>query len=99
LGGPEHRAKVKERGDALEAQGYAIFGGGGRYREKAVEMPDGRWRFPDISARDPLGNLYYENIGLMTKSGVPIARERPPLEDFGKTGKRYSFTPYDKAKR
>ncbi len=99
LGGPEHRAKVKERGDALAAQGYAIFGGGGRYGEKAVKIPGGRPRFPDISARDPLGNLYYENIGLMTKSGVPIARERRNLENLGKTSERYSFTPYDKANR
>ncbi|MHB8750377.1 MAG: hypothetical protein ACYDBJ_14440, partial [Aggregatilineales bacterium] len=48
-----------------------------------------------ITMLDPQGNYYYEQIGLMTSSGDPIAREIKALDDIElATGIRPIFTPY-----
>jgi hypothetical protein len=78
-------------------QGYTIVGGGGRRPEISVTTPEGRLRFPDITARDSSGRLYYENIGRSTIAGDPIARERRALEDISRaTGTQPGYTPYDR---
>jgi hypothetical protein len=53
-GGLEHRRKVAERAEQLEAEGYVITGGGGRLPERAVITPEGKRRYPDISAKNLL---------------------------------------------
>jgi hypothetical protein len=75
LGGEAHRGTVAKRALELESQGYTITGGGGRLPERSVITPEGRRRFPDISARDPNGSAYHENIGRSMKTGDPIARD------------------------
>ena len=41
------------------------------------------------------GELYHENVGLITRSGKPEPREREALEDIEKkTGSTPGFTPY-----
>jgi hypothetical protein len=80
----------------LQGQGYKITGGGGVKPESAVPTATGR-RFPDISATDPLGRPYYENVGRTTGAGNPVAREIRALNDIqGATGVRPVFTPYDR---
>jgi hypothetical protein len=94
LGGPAHRAAVAARADELEAQGHTIKAGGGRSAEKALEIPGGGRRFPDISTEDPAGIPYYENVGQATKAGDPVARERRALKDIERAAEqRPGFTP------
>lgn len=95
-GGPRHRETVKRRAEELTAQGYIITGGGGG-RERAVRTPEGRVRYPDISAKTPSGRPYYENIGRSTRDGRPVARERRAIDDINRaTGTRTGYTPYDR---
>ena len=96
-GGFEHRRKVAERAKQLEAEGYEMTGGGGRLPERAVITPEGKRRYPDISAKEPAGRPYYENIGRTTKSGEPVARERKALDDIRRSsGAESGFIPYDR---
>ena len=97
-GSPEHRRKVAERAKQLETEGYEITGGGGRLPERAVTTLEGKRRYPDISAKDPFGRSYYENVGRTTKSGEPVARERKALADINRaTGTESGFTAYDRS--
>jgi hypothetical protein len=94
LGGAAHRAKVSERAAKLEKQGFTIEAGGGKFKERAVIIPEGKKRFPDISAKDPAGKIYYENIGRTTKTGQPVKREREALQDIERaTGTKPGYTP------
>jgi RHS repeat-associated protein len=96
LGSAAHREKVAARAAELESQGHEIVAGGGRLGERAVQTPEGRKRFPDISTRGPDGKPYYENIGRTTTSGQPVARERRALDDIRRsTGTEPGYTPYD----
>jgi len=94
LGGEAHRAKVAERAASLEAEGNTITAGGGRLPERSVITPEGKRRFPDISARSPSGRPYHENVGRSTSRGEPVARERRALEDI--TGTEPGYAPYDR---
>ncbi len=95
-GSPAHRAKVKQRAEELEQQGYKITGGGGG-REVAVPTPGGKKsrRFPDISAEGPDGRPYYENIYKPTRTGGIPKREIDAAKDIEKaTGIPVVLTPY-----
>jgi hypothetical protein len=95
LGGPEHRAKVRQRAKELEDQGHEVEAGGGKLPERAVGEP-GQKRFPDITTKDPSGKPYFENVGKTTKSGQPVARERRALQDIeGATRTKPGFTPIE----
>jgi hypothetical protein len=99
-GGPDHRAKVQQRAQELEDQGYTIVAGGGKHQEQAVRHPDPnnpRRRYPDIIAEKD-GQRHYENIGRRNKRGDPVKRERDALDDLRKwlpPGTPVEFTPYN----
>jgi hypothetical protein len=97
-GGPLHQGKIMERIDELVDQDY-IHKAGGSLKEEVITIDDGfkSSRRPDITMLDPEGNIYYENVGRATKSGLPVAREVRAIQNIEKTtGVPVQYTPYNR---
>lgn len=99
-GGPAHQEKIKERIDELLAKGHNLLGGGRTMKEEWLRNPFGknpRGRRPDITTRDPIGNVHRENVGRTSSKGDPVTREQRALDDIERwTGCRPDFVPYDR---
>ncbi|MFB0534605.1 MAG: RHS repeat domain-containing protein [Anaerolineae bacterium] len=96
LGGPEHRAAVRQIIEDLEFQEL------GWRTEFKVNTPGGAkpYRFVDVAALDADGNptAFYQ-VGRITKGGLPMARERYAISDiyeFGGYDVPIHFVPYYK---
>jgi len=97
-GGPAHRATVQRRIEELEAQGHRHTHGGLK-KEEVVKTEGGfkPYRRPDITTQAPDGSEYRENVGLATKAGEPVSRERRALSDIERgTKSKPGFTPYNR---
>lgn len=79
-GGSAHRSKVNEVKADLQKKGWKVSA-----NESRVDVGNGRYRYPDIIAKKNGVTRYYQ-IGKVTKSGVPIAREVRALRDLGNAG-------------
>lgn len=94
-GGTEHQAKVKEVAQEVEARGLQPK------TEHMIETPGGSKskRFVDVVGTDKKTEEVKEmhQVGLQTKKGQPVARERQALDDIQNAeGKRPEFHPYNK---
>jgi hypothetical protein len=92
-GGTEHQAKVKEVEADIKARGLNVR------KEYMVPTPEGTRdkRFVDVAGVDPSTGDVKEmhQVGLQTKDGQPVARERKALDDIQKaTGDRPEFHPH-----
>jgi hypothetical protein len=96
LGGAVHRARVAQVADELADAGLRITAGGGRLPERAVQVGGGRIRFPDIIAEAADASRVFVNVGKVTKTGEPVAREVRALEDLRRTGIPGLFVPYNR---
>ena len=106
-GGPGHTGTidiVEER--ARFIGGDVLTGGTGRH-ERAIRRPGGPGvgRFPDLTVWapdifDPNGTwkLYIINVGMQTRGGLPVWRERPALQELpslsGLPSDQIIFVPY-----
>ncbi|RKH66914.1 RHS repeat protein [Corallococcus interemptor] len=72
--------------------------GGGELTEVSYDTPGGEksFRRMDITFKNRLtGEVYNENVGRQTSTGLPMPREQDALDDMeGTTGVRPAFTPY-----
>lgn len=100
-GSEKHQEKIAERAKALQEQGYTIEGGGGIKPEETIQTPGGdkTRRSPDITATDPNGKPYRENIGRENKNGTPVSRERKALKDIIDATGQCAFTAYTPCKK
>ena len=94
-GGAEHQAKVKEVEKAVEARGLQPV------TEYKVDTPEGSKskRFVDVAGIDTDSKEVKEmhQVGVQTKRGQPVAREKDALDDIEKAqGMRPTFHPYNK---
>jgi RHS repeat-associated protein len=80
LGSPAHRQKVDEVARDVKSRGMTVE------REFMVKTPGGHKerRFVDVAGLDPdTGELVeLHQVGVVTKRGLPVAREREALEDL-----------------
>ncbi len=77
-GGDAHRQRVQEIKDKLTADGWKVSS-----RESRVYINKNKYRYPDIIAEKGNAMQFYQ-IGRVTSSGIPVARERHALEDLNK---------------
>lgn len=94
-GGEEHQAKAKEVEQEVEARGLRPE------TEHMVETPKGSKskRFVDVVGIDKKTGEVKEmhQVGVQTKKGQPVAREREALDDIQNAkGQRPEFHPYNK---
>lgn len=93
LGGPEHKAGVQSVVDDIKSRGLEPR------KEVKVKTPNGAKpvRFADVGAYDSNNNLVeLHQVGLQTKGGLPVARERQAIDDIiGGSGIRPLFHPYN----
>jgi hypothetical protein len=94
-GGAEHQAKVEEVAKEVGSRGLDAR------KEYEVKTPEGSKskRFVDVAGIDEVTDSVKEmhQVGVQTKTGQPVAREKRALDDIEKaTGKRPEFHPYDK---
>jgi hypothetical protein len=97
-GGP-HNEKIEERVEELKREGKKHVAGGSK-TEEVIRIPPGgnkTARRPDITMENPDGSIYRENVGKTKADGTPVKREVEALDDIAQaTGKRPTFTPYDR---
>jgi hypothetical protein len=95
-GSPAHRAKVAQVENDLIQQGYTIQSSQNTGGETRVSTQGGvkPYRYPDIVAIDPLGNIWYIQIGRLDKRGIPVKREIEALSDLIRTVNPVKFYPY-----
>ena len=86
-GGNAHRQKINDVKSSLEKKGWKVS-----VRESRVDVGGGKYRYPDIIATKGNQTRFYQ-IGRMTKSGRPVARELRALRDLGRVAKTF-FIPY-----
>ncbi len=87
-GGTAHRNKVQEIKDSLTSKGWNVSA-----RESRVMLPDGRYRYPDITATKNGITRFYQ-VGWTTSHGSPVAREVRALRDLGQIAETF-FLDYD----
>jgi hypothetical protein len=93
LGGPEHRAKVAEIVDDVEARHLTPV------KEHRIATPGGSKpvRYVDVAATDASRNIVeLHQVGRQTQYGQPVARELQAIDDIEKAmGIRPIFHPYN----
>ena len=93
MGGPDHRQKVQDTVDKIEAQGLEAK------REYKVDTPQGskNYRMVDVVARDADKNVMeMYQIGKQTKGHNPVSREQKAIDDINQaTGMTPKFIPYN----
>lgn len=93
MGGELHRGKIAELTESLKSQGYKIE------KEARIEIPSGGFkgaRYGDILVTTPAGEQWIIQVGLQTKSGLPISRELKAIQDLERRGFKVEFIPYNK---
>jgi hypothetical protein len=81
LGGPEHKAKVKEVEGEVQKRGLIAR------LEVMIQLFSGKKRYIDVGGFDPEEleePVELHQIGRQTKSGNPVKRERDVIEDLKK---------------
>ena len=94
-GGDAHQAKVEEVAKDVKARGLRAE------KEQVINTPEGSKskRFVDVAGINESTEEIEEmhQVGVQTKKGQPVAREKEALDDIEKaTGKRPQFHPYNK---
>lgn len=88
-GSPAHKAKVQEIRDQLKPEnGWEVC-----QTERRAYLPDGRYRYPDITAKYN-GQTYYFQVGRVTGHGVLVPRERLAFNDLSQLGPTMFFAYY-----
>jgi RHS repeat-associated protein len=89
LGGPLHRATIDDVKTYFEARGFKVD------TEVYIPTPGGNKpnRYGDIVIRKGDSQIVIQ-VGVSTKGGDPIARERRALEDLMMNGWHVGFIPY-----
>ena len=93
-----HNKKIRAVIRAEKRKGLEHIGGGTK-TEITIQTPGGNrpYRRADASFRDPkTGEVFHHNVGLKTKKGRPIARERKALDDVHGAGEKMEFHEYKK---
>ena len=79
-GGEPHRDKVEDELAGWKANGWSLVAGGPR-GERKVDLPNGRWRFPDLWL-EKHGLYIAIQVGRSTRAGLPVAREVRAMTDL-----------------
>ena len=87
-GGEAHRNKVNQVKESLSNKGWSVS-----KAESRVYFNGAKYRYPDIIAKKNGITRFYQ-IGRVTSSGKPVAREIRALRDLGKVARTY-FVPYN----
>ncbi len=80
-GSPAHVAKVMESERRLAKRGYQTRSGGSDY-ERAIDIGNGRKRFPDLVMENERGERIAVQVGRRNMNGTPVAREQRALRDL-----------------
>ena len=89
-GGPAHQNTIRKEEMKLQAAGYDT------YTENAVDITNGfkKKRFTDLMGKKGDREIHIQ-VGKITKSGIPVSRERQAIDDLLKSGKDVIFVPYN----
>jgi hypothetical protein len=91
LGGPLHRATIDEISKYFISRGYKVT------PEAPIKTPEGalQVRYGDLLIENPVTNQrLVVQVGVGTKAGDPLARERAAIEDLYHQGYSVWFEPY-----
>jgi len=90
FGCPEHRNLIQQLFDFFKGIGKKV-----KY-EKGVDLPNGSKRYADLAVLDDDEKVIeYHQVGINTKKGKPVKRERDAIDDIeGATGIKVEFHAY-----
>jgi hypothetical protein len=83
-GSPLHQARIRQAEQALINRGWTTVSGGS-LPERAVDIPGGGQRYPDLVMRRGSEQIAIQ-VGRTTAAGLPIPREQSALRDLRSTG-------------